>query len=215
MTRTVPWLLMLILPATFSLSNGAEVGSENAALQYWLAFELMPNIKPEQIWNATTDDPKFGFAVPVNEEVANIFRGDGAQSIKFLHRGAALANCDWATDMRKDGPAAPAPYGEAARRLARLSCLRARWYFEHGQWNAGVDDVIATMVLARHIGRGKVWFSINYGCMIENICVTTLAVYLPQMPEESRRRLSMELDKLPAFTTMREVLQNHDQIAID
>ena len=69
------------------------------------------------------------------------------------------------------------------------------------------------MVLGRHIGRGKISATIHLGCQIETIAIGTLAFYVPRMPEE-RVRLARELDSLPPFTPMSEVVLYH-QNAID
>jgi hypothetical protein len=127
----IPWVLILLallstpVSAVVNDSEGEE-RSPNAALNYWLAFQFMPNVLDEKIWNATTDDKKFGFGVPVSEQLAKVFQsGGGEQSLKHLHRGAALSYCEWGTDLRKDGLYASAePYANKARHLARLSHAR-------------------------------------------------------------------------------------------
>jgi hypothetical protein len=90
--------------------------------------------------------------------------------------------------------------------------LRARWRFERDLWNEGINDVIATMIMARHIGRDKVVSTIHYGVQIESMSVVTAAVYLPRMPEKARARLSARLDSLPPFTTMHEVFRHYEKV---
>jgi len=186
-----------------SASEVAE-NSGNAALQYWVAFALCPP-ETRDLSAATTDDEKLGFGAPIGSELAKYFRGNGERALVHLHRGAKLSSCDWATDLRKDGPNVAAPYGEKAHALARVALLRARWRFEHGDWDGGIDDVIATMVLGRHIGRGKISYNVNFGCMLEGMSTATAAFYLLQMPEKARERLARELDLLPPVTSMHEV----------
>lgn len=185
--------------------TGLPEESQNAALQYWVAFALCPP-DTETLSAATTDHEKYGFGVPVSQELAKSFRGDGERALVHLHRGAKLRSCEWATDLRRDGPKVAAPYGRKARVLARVALLRARWRFEHGDWDRGIEDVIATMMLARHIGRGKIWYNLYFGCQIEAMAIGTAAFYSPRMPEESRGRLARTLKSLPPFTSMREVV---------
>ena len=195
-----------------SASRAAE-NSGNAALQYWVAFALCP---PEKdIESTTTNDEKVGFGVPVGPQLAKYFQGNGERALVHLHRGAQLSSCDWATSLREDGPNVAAPYGQKAHALARLALLRARWRFEHGVWDGGIDDVIDTMRLGRHIGRGKISYNLNIGCMIEAMSTGTAAFYLLRMPEKSRERLARELDQLPPVTSMHEVALYYEENVFD
>jgi hypothetical protein len=212
---------LIVVVGLSMVGSAAAMGTpeepQNAALQYWVAFALCPR-ENSTLSRATTDDEKLGFGVPVSQELAQYFRGDGERALLHLHRGAKLSTCDWATDQRLDGPKVAAPYHKNAHALARVALLRARWRFEHGDWDGGIEDVIATMVLGRHIGRGKICVTIHFGCMLETMATGTLAFYLPRMPEKARERLARELELLPPFTSMREVVlyyQNNIDWAID
>ena len=93
----------------------------------WLAFSQCPPLT-DALSGATSDDPKYGFAVPVSWQMGEIFVGDGDRALVHLHRGAVLSRCDWGTDLRRDGPnvtSRNAPYGQKAQVLARLALLRA------------------------------------------------------------------------------------------
>jgi hypothetical protein len=208
---------LIVVVGLNMLGSAAAVGypdeSQNAALQYWVAFGLCPHITAA-LSSATTDSEKLGFGVLVTQELAKYFRGNGERALMHLHRGAKLRTCDWASDLRLDGPNVAAPYGLNAHTLARVALLRARWRFEHGDWDGGIDDVIATMVMGRHIGRSKIWRTIHFGCQIETMAIRTLAFYSPRMPEQVRERLARELDSLPPFTRMREVVLYYEN-AID
>ncbi len=190
-------------------STGLLEESQNAALQYWIAFALCPD-EDEALSNATSDHEKFGFGVPVSQKLAKYFRGDGDRALVHLHRGAKLRSCEWANDLRRDGPNVAAPYGRKAHALARVALLRARWRFEHGDWDSGIEDVIATMMLGRHIGRGKIKYNLHHCCQIEAMALGTTAFYCPRMPEEWRGRLARVLKSLPPLTSMREVVLYHE-----
>ena len=209
-------ILALIMFGIWSSGQSQTVDaaeeSANAALQYWLAFSLCPH-ESEIVSAATTDNEKYGFAIPVSQELAQHFQGEGELALKCLYRGTQLSRCEWGTDLRRDGPinGGEAPYGQRAHELARIALLRARWRFEHGDWDAGIDDVIATMVLGRHIGRDKIGFNVHFGCMLTGMSTGTVAVYLPQMPAQARERLARQLESLPPATSMREVILNHEK----
>ncbi len=208
------WLAVFVasVPGRASVVDAAE-NSENAALQYWAAFALCPE-ETEEISAATSDDEKLGFGIPVSQELARNFWGDGERALEYLHRGARLPSCEWGTNLRKYGPGEEIIHGELAHGLARIALLRARWRFEHGNWDAGIHDVIATMMLGRHIGRDKICYNVHCGCMLEAMATVTAAVYLPRMPERALTRLAAELDALPPPTSMREVVLYHEN-AID
>ncbi len=208
-------LLALIAPCVLFASArvvDAQLPSENAALQYWRAFAQMPKLSGKdlsQLNNATTDHPTEGFAVPVGPDLERLFRGSGEAALSRLRLASGLPYCTWGTDLRRDGPDA-VPYAEQAHQLARMSLLRARWRFEHGQWDDGIDDVIDTMVMARNIGRDKMLITIHFGVMIETMSVVTVAVYAPRFPPEPRAKLAEALARLPAFTSMSDVFRHSE-----
>ena len=73
---------------------------------------------------ATTDDEKLGFGVPVSQELAQYFRGDGERALcTFI--GAKLSTCDWATDLRLDGPKLAVRHHKNAHALAREAAAGA------------------------------------------------------------------------------------------
>jgi hypothetical protein len=193
----------LVVVSSFSRVVVAD-DAGNAALRYWIAFALCPS-ETRDISAATTDDRKLGFGIPVGPQLATYFQGGGQRALLLLHRGAKSSSCDWATDLRADGPNVAAPYGEKAHALGRVALLRARWRFESGDWEGGIEDVVATMRLNRHIGRGKIWYNVHFGCMLEAMSTGTAAFYLAQMPENYRERLARELDLLTPVTSMHEV----------
>ena len=74
--------------------------------------------------SATTDHEKLGFGVPVTHELAKYFQGSGERCYAPAP-GAKMRTCDWATDLRLDGPNVAFPYGRNAHTLVRVSLLRA------------------------------------------------------------------------------------------
>ena len=71
------------------------------------------------------------------------------------------------------------------------------------------------MMLGRHIGRGKIWHNVHFGCMLEAMATGTAAFYLPRMPETARQRLTRDLGLLPPPTSMREVVLHYEENAFD
>ncbi|MCA9095209.1 MAG: hypothetical protein KDA68_17100 [Planctomycetaceae bacterium] len=203
----------LIWQSTFVIADDIKPGSDNAAIHYWVAFSYCSKFAQNRnIQEATVYETDTGFGVPVSEELARVLNGQVEYGLQELHRGSKLSRCDWATDFRADGPFVRPPQGDMAHGLARVSLLRARWRFERKEWNKGIDDVVATFILARQIGRDQYWANLHNGCMIENMCTSTISVYLLEMPESARDYLEKELESLPKFTPMKEAILASDEL---
>ncbi len=215
--RTVLFLLAFAAENLVALEHtiSADAPPRNAALQYMMAFELMPDVVGMRLDLYTTDNKKVGFGVPVSQAFAEkFFQGQTEQSLKHLYRGAALSECQWPSDLRRDGWNAfeMRGYGNRAQLYARVPLLRARCQFERGDWEKGIDDVIATMVMSRHITRDRLFVTAHWACMIEGMCCFTAAAYLPRMPPEARVLLVKRLDSLPSYTSMREAMLHYERI---
>ena len=131
--------------------NADVPASKNAAMQYWNAFEFLPEytrMTPEQ--RRLMDEWDTVRFTPENVEILKRWQSP----LKFLHRGAELPDCVWpsALNQSRDGIDTYTP-SHRARVLAVLGVLRARYRFEHGRPEAAFDDVFAVLRLARHVGR--------------------------------------------------------------
>src|SRR4029453_9935613 len=130
--------------------DGRTELAANAALQYWMAFSQLPALDKDQekvlgeLQTISVDDPAVSKLLAASQS-----------SLMFLHRGAALKQCDWGLDYNGGISMLLPPRGKA-RELARLAALDARRAFEHGNWKAGRRDMTSMMVLARHASRDPV-----------------------------------------------------------
>ncbi len=188
----------------------AEDLPANAALKYWQAFAAMPRLvgdkTGERVWDASTDA---GIVQPVDEELAEFLQSwQCTWALRLLHRGAKLQHCDWGLDVEEDGINVLLPHPGKARHLMRISLLSARYNFEQGRQSEGIDDVIATIRLGRHVGRDGVTISILAGYSIEHVANFVVAAYLPQMDTKALASLEAELDRLPPLTPIHESIQN-------
>ncbi len=98
------------------------------------------------------------------------------------------------------------------RRLGRLgilhieATLQSRLDMQNGRPDRAVDDLVATLALARHTGRGQ-WMAarlIELG--IEQEATECLADILPALPAESLPRLRRKLSALPPPTSSKATL---------
>jgi hypothetical protein len=149
--------------------------SENAALQYWMAFATMPTLNAEQehiLENWAT--------VPIDDAVNNLL--DQSQtSLMFLHRGAQKRECDWGLEYR-DGARMHLPQLFKARQLARIAALDARRAFETKNYERGHDDAFGMIVLARNVGKDYTLVSMLVDFAIEGMVVELAATYMPDVP---------------------------------
>lgn len=148
--------------------------SENAALQYWLAFATMPALDAEQ------EKLLQNWATVSLDEPVNKLLDESQTSLMFLHRGAQLRECDWGLDYR-DGAKMYLPYLYKARMLTRLAALDARRAFEAKDYDRAHDDAFGMITLARHVGKDYTLVSMLVCYAIEGMTVELAAPYLPEV----------------------------------
>jgi hypothetical protein len=180
--------------------DGRTELAANAALQYWMAFSQLPALDKDQEkllseWNAASaDDPA------VNKLLAA-----SQSSLMFLHRGAALTQCDWGLDYN-DGISMLMPQLAKARDLARLAALDARRAFEHGNWKAGRRDMTSMMVLARHASRDPVMIGLLVRLSLEGMVVDTVAPYVPDIKASHSQAVAIFEAMPPAVNLEQSIL---------
>lgn len=173
----------------------ADLGA-NAALKYWKAFALMPALDRDQ-GTALGEWNKVPFDAATLKLIA-----DSEKSRLYLHRGAKLPRCDWSLNW-EDGMELLLPYLAKSRDLARLAALHGRHEFSQGHWEAGAEDAIAMMALARHVGSEPIMLCILVRYLIETITIDLVAPYLPELKDHSSRIIAA-YDALPAGATLQQ-----------
>jgi hypothetical protein len=148
--------------------------SNNAALQYWQAFALMPALDAQQ--EKLLDNRG---KAPLDADALKLLDQSHA-SLKFLHRGAKLRECDWGLDYR-DGASMHLPHLTKARTLARLAALETRRAFEAGQHDRASDMAFGMAALARQVGGDRTLVSMMVCYSIEEMTVDALAPCLPEL----------------------------------
>jgi hypothetical protein len=161
----------------------------NAAMKYWQAFALMPELSKEQEKKLrSTSSPLDSADEKLIEEA------DG--SLRYLHRGAAIRTCDWSLDY-DDGPFMAIPHVEKARTLARLACLRARQFFARGRPNDALADIITTFVFSRHVGADPIFLNVLIQYSIEQSAIEVVALHLGEFDKPLLATLSARMAELP------------------
>jgi hypothetical protein len=186
--------------AVFSVSVLAQTPgtpsdlASNAALQYWQAFAQMPTLDKEQEkllaewWTA-----------PFDERTRSLIAAS-QNSLMYLRRAAKLKRCDWGLDYN-DGMSLLLPHLAKARTLAQLTALHARHEFEQGHWNAGREDAIAMMALARHVGGEPIMISNLVGYLIEDMTIDLVAPYVTDFKAPYRQAVAT-FESLPRRATL-------------
>src|SRR5262245_48873298 len=124
-----PFLAVTLLALFLGAAPAAaqEAPGANAALKYWQAFAALPRLSDAEQKALNADC----LTMPLDARARNLVTR-AEYSLRLLHHGAALPNCEWTHDV-EEGIAARFPHAEAARLLASLACLRARLRFEEGR----------------------------------------------------------------------------------
>jgi RNA polymerase sigma factor (sigma-70 family) len=121
-----------------------------------------------------------------------------AYALRMMHRGAALARCDWGARWDEGGVGTlPLAHHQGAQTLSALACLRARLRFEEGQSAGALDDLVAALALARHVSRDSTLAGVQDRWGIERRASETLARYLPKLDARAIKDLKTRLDALP------------------
>lgn len=190
-------LVLLTAPPLGAQASDAKVDlGANAALKYWQAFAQMPAADKEQEsllaeWNK----------VPFHAAAIKLISAS-EKSRLYLQRGAKLPRCDWSLDY-EDGMNLLLPYLAKSRDLARLAALHARYEFEQGHWEAGIEDATAILALARHVGSEPIMICILVRYAIERIAIDLVTPYLPQLQAFSPRILKA-YETLPVGATVQQ-----------
>ena len=132
----------LLAPA---LAGAAE---PNAALSYWKAFHFMPRMNQNEIKVVSE------WKTAKLEDLPPFVEGTPAW-LTFLHRGAKIKECNWGQDYDEDGIHHLLPHLDKGRMMTRLALAKARYRFEQADTEGGVEDVLAVLALARHLGRRR------------------------------------------------------------
>ncbi|HYH64159.1 MAG TPA: hypothetical protein VD866_05630 [Urbifossiella sp.] len=207
LTSTAAAVLVLAATAT------GQPPAPNAALQYWLALDHMPRYdyadeaarKIEENWRT----------VPFTPEIVSYLE-KRQTALKYLHRGAEVPACVWPSQANagRDGFNALTPQANT-RSLAHAALFRARYRFEHGHPKAALDDVFATIRLARHVGSGGV-LGHTLERHYETAAVQTVAAYVWALGDPAHGRdLLRRFDALPRPTRAADAVRAEQSVLVE
>jgi hypothetical protein len=169
-----------------------ELGA-NAALKYWQAFATMPKFSDAEQKLLLEEC----LTMPLDARAQKLVT-DSEYSLRLMHRGATVRQCDWGIGWKEDGVEVRLPQMTAARLLTTLACLRARLAVEGGRTQEATDDAIAALILSRQISVDGSLIGVLVGYATEARIYEALALYLPKLNANALKDLQTRLSSLPA-----------------
>lgn len=210
-------LLLLSIGAASAPEAWAQVPpaqqalAENAALKYWLAFDLLPLRQfDDKLYEAI--DASITTLSKVDESLVALV-GASERALRELHRGASLPQCAWGLST-EDGVDMLIPHVQRTRLLGKVSCLRAQLSFQQGHPTEAIDDVTATMTLARHVA-DPVLVSLLVCYSIESQAIRVAGGYLDTLAPADLGRLSGQIEKLPRGSTVSQAILGEKRIYLE
>lgn len=196
-------------PALRAQDNGrAPDLGRNAALLYWRAFAVVPEMTKEQ--DKLLDSPT---TTALDERVEALLR-QWETALNLLHAGTQIPACDWGIDWRSEGPGAVLPHLSKARQLARVACLRARMALADGDVDPAAADLAATATLAQHVGAESANALIGelVKAAIEGLVAGTVSRHLMEMPPDVAARLRERIIPRARHGSMRPAILVERQV---
>lgn len=201
------YVRITILIAFFSLLAGplcgeepfaADEGPSNAALVYWQAFAMLPELDTEetQLLAQVESGDK-----PVAAAKAILSRSGMANSL--AKSVTPKTDCRW--DLIKSGPGTLLPHLGKARLLARLMVLQARADAAAGNSSAAVDQLTAALLVARNVDEG-VLIQMLVGDAIESLTLAAAEPLVAKLDAKALDQFADALSQLPPRTTVAQAI---------
>lgn len=189
--------------APIRAAQPARNPSANAALDWWRAFEYLPD-KALPLWKLANDhasrlsDP----AIDELESLADL-------PLRHLALGAGNDYCDWGLDPATEGASALTPYLTKMRSLLRLGILRARWHAQRGHNIHAVDDLLVCLRAARLWSTSSVQVDLVLGQNHEGLVLRCVGSISLQLDPVQRRRIVNAFGALPASVSCADLIRGH------
>ncbi len=165
----------------------------NAALLYWQAFALLPELSEKDTKLLNNLEKGSGQVV----DARSLLKGSKT-AMRLISHLTPDTPCRW--EFIENGPATLLPHLGKARLLARLLVLQAKMDVESGNPEAAVDHFARALLLARNVDEGFL-VQMLVGDSIESLVVDAARSLQPKLGAPSRARFVVALSELPARTT--------------
>jgi hypothetical protein len=187
---------------------------ENAALQYWEAFVLMPSAK--ELSNEELRILKEWSKTPLTPEARQTIDKYKA-SLAYLRLAADIAWSSWGNkhNCKLAGPN-NLTHVVKANELARAALLTARFQYNNGQYGDAFNNLFATLVLARHIANeGTLNGTLACFAIEEQVIDCTFLILDERCKRQPIANFCAQLDYLPAQESIKGILEKEKGCFID
>ena len=175
MCKTLYWTIIGLLWVRPWLQAQEPPGTaSNAATILRRAFELVPEFTAEQKqWLRDGSGP-------TDENHAQLLKSM-ERSLQLMRQAAEMPECYWEIPWEEEGMHATLPHLVPMRTLSRM----AQWHAEAQlprNPRGFLDDSLAALSCARHVGREGPLISLLVECAMETVTMDSLARHLPELP---------------------------------
>jgi hypothetical protein len=202
-------MTLLLLPLGYVCADTPPDLGANAALKYWQAFATLPRFS-----DAEAEKLKAEYLTMPLDAHAREILSRAQYALLMMHHGAAVPRCAWGVGY-EEGIHVELPHGPAARVLATLACLRARFRFESNQPAEALNDIMDVMTLGRHVSLSGTNIMALVGIAVEYVATETLARYLPKLDPAAIKEVKTRLGALPAGMSLSGSLQTEEKFFLD
>ena len=171
MIRTLfPFVIVVIC-----LSIGHAQESRNAAIYYQQAFDHYAKL-PASTRNRI-EQAEFADQDSARADIEQL-----STTLRRLSSGANLRNCNWDTDLARQGAAAGFPHLSHGQMLASAMIYRAKYRWQKNDSCGAICDLHLVLSLARHLGdKGSTGLvALNTQYRIERQLVLVLRHWIPE-----------------------------------
>jgi hypothetical protein len=176
---------------------------QNAALQYWQAFNFLP---PDQ---ADLEKLSEWRTLPLDDRSEGLIG-----NLRFLHAGAQIKQADWGVDLSQ-GPYTLLPFLNRSRPLTHQACLRVRFDISRMKYADAVEHGCDALVAARHVTNPPVMIAYLVCFADERDTTDALCTGLNSFDPESLARLTTRLDNLPPMPTLSDSLNLERSMTVE
>lgn len=217
MNRLLGLVLLVCVSMPTAAQDAAEPDlSQNAALRYWMAFELLPENNAGYEHAGWNPREVIGAWDTVGleahrDEISSYLQ---SSSLETLRWAALLDDCVWSIN-REAGPYALLPHLDPIRRSSRLAMLSARFRLHEGDTAGAVEDLTLVMKLSHAADGDMILISQLVGLSIESMAVEFAAANLASFDADAIRILIDKFEAFPDRPTLGALMQGERDIFLD